>query len=118
MSTALGKAITVKGTIQASEPVAISGVILGDVVAMNDRVVVESGGRVEGTVTAHEVVMHGTCSGRLVATTIVHLHAGSQVKGDVASPKLAIEDGAIFNGRVEPGRAEAAVRVAAYRQGT
>ena len=118
MSTSLGKAITVKGTIQASEPVAISGVIVGDVVATNDQVVVESDGRVEGTVTARELSVHGTCAGRLVATTIVRLHAGAQVKGDVASPKLAIEDGAMFNGRVEPGRAEAAVRVAAYRQGT
>ena len=118
MSTSLGKAITIKGTFQATEPVSISGVVIGDVVAMSERVVIESDGRVDGTVTAREVVVHGSCSGRLVATTIVRLHQGAQVKGDVASPKLAIEDGAIFNGRVEPGRAEAAVRVAAYRQGT
>jgi len=35
----------------------------------------------------------------------------------VTSPKLALEDGAVFNGRVDGGaRAEAAARVAVYRQ--
>lgn len=118
MSTTLGSAVTVKGSIHATEPVAISGTIVGDVVAMNDRVVIEKDGRVEGTVTARDIVIHGACSGRLVATGLVRLHPGCQVKADIASPKLAIEDGAAFNGRAEPGKAEAAARVAAYRQGT
>jgi cytoskeletal protein CcmA (bactofilin family) len=118
MSTTFGQAVTVKGTIQATEAVSISGHVIGDVVAMNHVVVIETDGRVEGTVTAREVAIHGACSGRLVATGIVRLHPGCQVKADIASPKVAIEEGAVFNGRAEPGKAEAAARVAAYRQGT
>src|SRR5687767_11126643 len=117
MSTTLGSAIAVKGTLQATEPVSISGTIVGDVVAMNDLVTIEADGRVDGTVTAREIAIKGTCSGRLVATDVVRLQSGSRVKADVAAPKIAIEDGATFTGRVDPARAEAAVRVAAYRQG-
>lgn len=118
MSTTIGNEVTIKGTLQASESVAIGGVILGDVVVMNGTVTIEAAGRVEGSVTAHEVVVHGESSGRLVAVDVVRLQSGSNVRADIASPKLAIEDGATFNGRVEPARAEAAARVAAYRQGT
>ena len=118
MSTTLGSAVTLKGSIQATEAVVISGSIAGDVVAMNDQVVIEQAGRVEGTVTARDIVIHGICSGRLVATGLVRLHAGCQVKADIAAPKLAIDDGATFNGRAEPARAEAAARVAIYRQGS
>jgi cytoskeletal protein CcmA (bactofilin family) len=117
MSTTIGTAVTIKGTLQATEPVSISGTIVGDVVATNDVVTIEGDGQVEGTVTASEIAVKGTCSGRLVATGVVRLQSGSRVKADVAAPKIAIEDGATFNGRVDPARAEAAVRVAAYRQG-
>jgi cytoskeletal protein CcmA (bactofilin family) len=63
-------------------------------------------------------VVRGTVHGRLVATDLVRLEAASTVEADIASPKAAIEDGATFKGRVDPARAEAAARVAAYRQGS
>ena len=117
MATTIGKAITVVGTLQCGEPIAVGGIITGDIVAGNNDVIVEADGRVEGAVSAREITVLGTLKGRLIATDIVRLSAESTVIGDVAAPKLSIQDGAIFNGRVEPARAEAAARVAAYRQG-
>ncbi len=118
MASSIGKAVTVKGSIQGGEAIAISGAVIGDVVAMNENVTIEVEGRVEGVITAREIIVRGTSSGRLVATELVRLQSGSQVNADVAAPKLAIEEGAIFNGRVDPGRAEAAARVTAYKKGT
>lgn len=117
MATNIGKAITVKGTLHSGEPIAIGGLVTGDVLAGNNDVTVEAEGRVEGAVSAREITVLGKLEGRLIATEIVRLAAQSTVTGDVAAPKFAIQDGAIFNGRVEPARAEAAARVAAYRQG-
>jgi cytoskeletal protein CcmA (bactofilin family) len=117
MASSIGKAVTVKGSIQGAEAVEISGTVVGDVVAANDLITIETAGRVDGVVTAREIVVRGTSNGRLVATEVVRLESGSQVNSDIASPKLSVEDGALFNGRVDPGRAEAAARVAAYRQG-
>lgn len=54
--------------------------------------------------------------GRLVARDIVRVLEGATVRGDVAAPRIELEEGAVFNGRVEPARVEAAIRVAAYRQ--
>lgn len=117
MATTIGKAITVIGTVQTGEPIAISGTITGDVLAGGNDVTVEADGHVEGAVSARAITVHGRLEGRLIATDMVRLSEDATVIGDVASPKLAIQDGAIFNGRVEPARAEAASRVAAYRQG-
>ncbi len=118
MATTIGKGITIKGTVHCDEPIEISGSIAGDVFAGTNAVIVTAEAHVEGAVTAREVVVHGTLSGRVIATDLVRLEADSTVMADVASPKLAILDGAIFRGKVEPARAEAAARVAAYRQGT
>lgn len=117
MATTIGKAITVIGTVQTGEPIAISGTITGDVHAGANTVTVEADGRVEGAVSAREIIVHGRLDGRLIATDIVRLAEEATVSADIASPKLTIQNGAIFNGRVEPARAEAAARVAAYRQG-
>lgn len=118
MESSIGKAITVKGTVHADEPISISGTIAGDVFAGENGVTIEREGHVEGTITARHIVVRGTVNGRLVATDLVRLEAASTVEADIASPKAAIEDGATFKGRVDPARAEAAARVAAYRQGS
>lgn len=117
MTTLIGKAIAIKGTVHASEAVAISGTVHGDVVVLNGVVTIEKEGRVDGTVTAKEIIVHGTSSGRLVATEIVRLQAGCAVTAEIAALKLSLEDGAAYTGRVEPARLEAAARVAAHRQG-
>jgi cytoskeletal protein CcmA (bactofilin family) len=117
VATTIGQGITVIGNVQTSEPISISGTITGDVHAGSHIVTIEAGGHVEGAVSGREIIVHGRLEGRLIATDMVRLSEDSTVNGDVASPKLAVQDGAIFNGRVEPARAEAASRVAAYRQG-
>ena len=46
---------------------------------------------------------------------MVRVQQSAAVKGDVAAPRLSLEDGATFNGSVEPAKADAAMIVAAYR---
>jgi cytoskeletal protein CcmA (bactofilin family) len=118
VASTIGKAIRIKGTVHADEPIAIGGTITGDIFAGENGVTVEAQGTVDGTITARHILVRGTVHGRLVATDLVRLDATSNVAADIASPKAAIEEGAVYNGRVEPARAEAAARVAAYRQGS
>ena len=107
----------ITGSLTADEPVSIVGTFNGDVLVANHSVTVETGGRVDGAVTARVITVQGGSAGRLIARDVVRLLEGAMVKADVTSPKLALEDGAVFNGRVDGGaRAEAAARVAVYRQ--
>ena len=109
MATTLGKSITVKGTVHADEPVTILGTVTGDVLT------VEAGGRVDGAVTGRRITVRGWCKGRLIARELVRLHPSAAVRADVASPKIALAEGAMFTGSVEPGRVDAAMIVQAYR---
>jgi cytoskeletal protein CcmA (bactofilin family) len=115
MDTRIGKHITITGSIQAQEPVTIAGTINGDILASDFDVTVETGARVDGAVTARRITVRGKSSGRLIAREIVRVLQGAAVKADIASPKLALEDGASFNGCVEPARVDAAMIVAHYR---
>ena len=115
MMTTIGKGITVKGTIQAEEPVIILGTVTGDVMASDYDVTVEAGAQVDGAVMARRITVAGNSKGRLIARELVRVQPTAAVKADVASPKLSLAEGATFNGSVEPARTDAAMRVAAYR---
>jgi cytoskeletal protein CcmA (bactofilin family) len=117
MITTIGKGITVTGTIHAEEPLTIAGTVIGDVLAADYDVTVEPGARVDGAVTARHITVHGRSKGRLIAREGVRVLHTAAVRADVRSPKLALEEGATFNGSVSPARTDAAMRVAAYRSG-
>jgi cytoskeletal protein CcmA (bactofilin family) len=115
MMTTIGKGITVTGSIQASEPVTIAGTVNGDVLASDYDVTVEAGARVDGAVTARSITVRGRSTGRLIARDVVRVHQTAAVKADIAAPKMSLEEGASFNGSVEPAKTDAAIIVAAYR---
>lgn len=116
MATTIGRGVRIIGSLTADEPVSIVGTLNGDVLVANHAVTVETGGRVDGAVTARVITVQGGSAGRLIAADVVRVLVGATVNADVAAPKLALEEGAVFNGKVDGGaRAEAAARVAQYR---
>jgi cytoskeletal protein CcmA (bactofilin family) len=113
--TTIGRRIAISGTVRSDEPLAVEGTIKGDVLAPEHEVTLESEANVDGTVLARAIIVNGNYTGKLVAKEMVRLRAGASVKAEVSSPHFAMEDGAVFNGKVDPAKAEAAVAVAGYR---
>lgn len=113
--TTIGKGTTIRGNVFCEEPVSIAGTINGDVHASNHDVTLERGARVDGAITGRTITIRGHSSGKLIAREIVHVERTGHVKGDIASPMFALDDGGYFHGSVTPGRVDAALIVAAYR---
>jgi len=113
--TTIPRAITITGTIHADEAMTIAGTVTGDIHASNADITVETSARVDGALMGRTITVRGQSKGRLIARELVWVHETAHVKGDVAAPKIILEDGAVFNGSVEPGRTDAALIVAAYR---
>jgi cytoskeletal protein CcmA (bactofilin family) len=111
----IGKGISITGTVEAAEPLSIAGSIKGEIHIGDHEVVLEADARIDGAIMARAIDVHGHVLGRLVAKDAVRLRAGSVVQGDIATPRIALEEGAVFNGRVDPGRTEAAFKVAEHR---
>lgn len=117
MGTRIGRNLQITGSLTAEEPVVIGGTFKGDVIAAGHGVTIESGGRVDGTITARVITIQGGLVGRVIARDLVRVLEGARVRGDLVTPKVGMEAGAVFNGRIDGGtRAEAAARVAQYRQ--
>ncbi len=74
----------------------VDGEIEGDV--QGAEVIVGEKGKVTGMVAAQEVIIRGRVSGVVCGKTVA-LQASSHVEGDVHHMSLAIEQGALFEGR-------------------
>jgi cytoskeletal protein CcmA (bactofilin family) len=116
--TSIGKGIAITGTVRSEEPLAIAGTIKGEVFAADHEVTLEADADVDGAVLARSIVINGRYTGRLVAKDAVRLKSGARVKAEVSAPRFALEDGAIFNGKVDPAKTEAAFAVAEHRDAT
>ncbi len=86
-----------KITLVTQSKVRVNGTIEGDI---NGReVVVGKSGRVNGTVTADNIQIEGRVNGALRGTSVT-LMPEARVEGDIFHQKLAISEGAQFDGRV------------------
>lgn len=94
----LGKGTRITGTLVFEGPSRIEGQVEGEVSAKDMLTVGESAvvsARVEGTV----IVIHGTVSGDVTARTRLEIQAPGKVIGDVTTPCLVVNEGAILEGR-------------------
>ena len=113
--TTVGRGVRVKGQLTATEHVIIEGGFEGEVMVPDFGVAVSGTADVHGDVCAKTVTVLGRVSGSLTASTLVELRATSLVTGRLVSPRVIIEEGAQFNGTVDPSKAEAAVAVVRHR---
>jgi len=112
----VGPKTRILGDVTASEDLLIEGQIEGKVTLPAHRLVIASTANLKADVFAREIAIAGVASGTFTASERVEIQAGATVDGRIVSPRIALADGAVFNGRVEPHKADAAVRVAQYRQ--
>src|SRR5208282_98719 len=97
--------LSLKGEISGKEDLWIGGSVDGTLRFDTARVVVGASGRVHGEIEAREIVIEGNVEGDLRATERLEIAQTGRVRGDASAPRLAMHEGAIFNGSVEVVRA-------------
>lgn len=98
--THIGAGSIVEGKITCKGPARFGGAVNGDIVA-DDVVVVDDGATVEANLTAGEAVIGGKINGNVSVDKRVSLSATARIEGDIQTPSLTIEEGAIVKGKVD-----------------
>jgi cytoskeletal protein CcmA (bactofilin family) len=103
--------VALKGELSGREDVFIDGDFEGQIRVSGAGVTIGVNGRVTAEVEADEIVVEGRVEGSLRARQRLVIRHSAHVTGDIEAPRLAIEDGAVFHGRVDmpqPGTARSA----------
>jgi len=103
-SARIGAGLKIKGSVTGEEDLQIDGKVEGPV-TIQGRLTVGCSGQLTSGVTARELAVYGTISGNVDARDRVDIKRDGAVIGDIQTARISIEDGAIFKGRIEIGRA-------------
>ena len=106
----VGNSSALSGEINFRGMMRVDGHVTGRVVSDDGTLIVSSGGRVEAEVSVAVVKVSGLVTGNISATVRVELGRTARVTGDIQTPALVVEDGAVFDGncRMHTGERAAA----------
>lgn len=97
----IGRSVVIKGDISGAESLYIDGRVEGTINFTDSRVTIGRNAVIVANVTAKEVVVMGTVTGNIHCTDRLDIRSEGSVTGDVVTPRVCIEDGALVKGSVE-----------------
>lgn len=97
----IGRSVIIKGDISGSESLYIDGRVEGTINFADSRVTIGRNAVIVANVSAKEVVVMGTVTGNIHCADRLDIRSEATVTGDVVTPRVCIEDGALVKGSVE-----------------
>ena len=100
----IGPGTVIEGTVRFSQVFRVDGTIRGKVISDRELVVGESG-VLDADVAVGSLSVSGKLSGKIEVSQRMEIHTGAKVSGEIhmKRPSLIIEEGGIFEGRVQMG---------------
>lgn len=97
----IGKTIVISGEVKGGEDLIVDGRVEGTVHLVESRLTIGPNANVSADLSAKDVLILGHVQGNVVASGRVELRAGCSVEGDIRALRLAVEDNAVFRGKVD-----------------
>jgi cytoskeletal protein CcmA (bactofilin family) len=97
----IGKTVVICGEVKGSEDLIVDGRVEGTICLSESRLTIGAGANVAADLSAKDVLILGNVQGNVVASGRVELRAGCIVEGDIRALRLAVEDNAVFRGKVD-----------------
>ncbi len=100
-SARIGKTIVICGEVKGSEDLILDGRVEGTVTLSENRLTIGPNAEIAADLTAKDVLIMGRVQGNVVASGRVELRSGCNLEGDIRALRLAVEDNAVFRGKVD-----------------
>jgi cytoskeletal protein CcmA (bactofilin family) len=112
--TILGPGIRISGEVRGDENLLVRGRVDGTI-HLTEQLTVDEGAIVQANVDVRTLIVAGTLVGTILASESVRLLSTARVVGNLTTPRVAMEAGAAYRGRVEIGEIKSAQPVVAGR---
>ena len=97
----IGKSVIIKGELSGSEDLYVDGQVEGSIELSGNRLIIGPHGQVRANVNAKGIIVQGKMDGNIRTTERAELTKSAIVTGDIATQRVAIEEGAYFKGKVD-----------------
>src|SRR5262245_2208102 len=95
----LGEGTEISGEVRFSEIMRVDSSISGTIVSDSGSLLIMEKGCVKASVQVGMVEVSGIVEGTITAKNSVKIHSTGRVYGDIYTPALIIEHGAVFDGK-------------------
>jgi cytoskeletal protein CcmA (bactofilin family) len=99
MKTVVGPETRIAGPLSGKDDLEIHGTVDGPVHG-EASVTIAAGARIGGEVRGRDVIVGGELAHAVFASGTVRLLATAVLTGDIEAPRIAIDEGAVFDGQV------------------
>ncbi len=96
----LGASTEYTGRLIFQGAVRIDGIFHGEI-SSEGSLIIGKDAQVEGTINVGELVISGMLHGKVYAKKKVTIHRGGKIVGNVYTPSLAVEEGAVLQGTID-----------------
>jgi cytoskeletal protein CcmA (bactofilin family) len=96
-----GRTIVIKGDITGNEELVIAGRVEGSITLTGQTLTLAPESKVSGKVIAASVIVAGNLDGKIEAQERVEIRNTAVVDGEIATPRLAVVDGATLTTTVD-----------------
>jgi cytoskeletal protein CcmA (bactofilin family) len=98
LSGFVGHGTTLTGETEFHAMLRVDGHLIGTVSSQSGTLIVGTNGQVDANIVVAAAMVNGTVNGDIYATEKLHLGRTARVLGNIQSPRLIIEEGAILEG--------------------
>ncbi len=102
----IGKGLFIKGELHGEDDLIIEGVVEGTI-TMQKSLTIEAGGRIKADIETENISIRGEMEGKLFAREKISIANGGRLVGDMTAPRIEIEDGAYYKGKISMGEGRA-----------
>jgi len=109
LSGFVGGGTVVTGEANFKAMMRVDGHLSGRVSSSSGTLIVGANGKVDANIEVAVAIIHGTINGDIIATQRLELGRAAKVNGNIQTPSLVIEQGAVFEGSCKMVQMTAAV---------
>jgi cytoskeletal protein CcmA (bactofilin family) len=96
----IGRGVDVKGDISFADRLQVDGRVTGKLSSDSGTLIIGDSGRLDTQIDVGVCVVHGELHGNVIARSKLEIRKTGRVHGDVMTPVLLVEEGAVFNGAI------------------
>lgn len=97
----IGQSLVFKGKLSAQEDLLIQGRVEGSINHDGTTLTIGAHGDVKADIVARRMIIQGAVHGDIRASDAIVVEASARVKGNLFAPRIALKEGAKFQGAVD-----------------
>jgi cytoskeletal protein CcmA (bactofilin family) len=105
----MGQSLIIQGELSGGEDLTLDGRLEGKITLPDHVLTVGTNANIDAEILAKVVIILGAVRGNVTAKEKFEVRAGGSIDGTLVAPKIAMAEGATFNGKIEmPKKPESA----------